>query len=234
MKSLLFALAAMTAAVPSAAQVVTPAPLAGTRLDISVRGEVTRVPDVAVISAGVVTSAPDAASAMQQNADRMARVIAALRQAGIAERDIATTAVNLSPQYRYIENQAPVVTGYQANNQVTVRFRDVRKSGAILDTLVKQGANQINGPQMVVDKPEAALDEARLEAVKIAKARAELYAQATGLRVRRVISISEASDFSPQPPMPMMVRAQMADAKTEVLPGEQAIGVTLSVVVELQ
>ncbi len=219
----------------SAAQVIVPPVLAGTRLDISARGEVTRVPDIAVISAGVITNAPNAATAMQQNADRMSRVLAALRQAGVAEKDIATSSINLSPQYRYVENQAPVVTGYQASNQVTIRFRDVAKSGTILDTLVKQGANQINGPSLVVDKPESAQDEARTAALNTARARAELYANATGMRIKRIVSISESENFVP-PPMPYMMRAQAADAanKTEVMPGEQAIGVTLSVVFELQ
>lgn len=228
------ALAAAMAA-PSVALAQTPPMLAGTRLDISARGEVTRVPDVAVISAGVVTNAPDAATAMQQNADRMSRVLAALRKAGVAEKDVATSSINLNPQYRYVENEAPVVIGYQASNQVTIRFRDIAKSGAILDTLVKQGANQINGPNLVIDKPEAAQDEARIAAVKAARARADLYASATGMRVKRIVSISESEGFMPQP-MPYAMRNQAADSasKTEIVPGEQSIGVTLSVVFELQ
>lgn len=234
MKPILFASLGALAMTPAAAQVITPSPIAGTRLDVTARGEVLRVPDIALITAGVVTSAPDAATAMQQNADRMARVIAVLKRAGVADRDISTASINLSPQYRYVENQAPVVTGYQASNQLSIRFREIRRSGAILDTLVKEGANQINGPQMIVDKPEGALDEARAGAVRIARARAEVYAGATGLKVKRIVSISESADYSP-PPVPVM-RAQMADAsaKSEILPGEQALGVTLSVVFELQ
>lgn len=225
---------ALVAPASAMAQVFPPV-LAGTRLDISARGEVTRVPDVAVITAGVVTSAPTAGAAMQQNADRMTRVLAALRASGVAEKDIATSTINLSPQYRYVQNETPVVTGYQASNQVTIRFRDVAKSGAILDTLVKQGANQINGPNLVVDKPEAAQDEARLAAVKTARERAELYASSTGLRIKRIVSISESENFVP-PPMPYAVRNQAMDAaaKTEIVPGEQAIGVTLAVTFELQ
>lgn len=228
-------LAAALAAPASAIAQALPPVLAGTRLDISARGEVTRIPDIAVINAGVVTNAPTAAVAMQQNADRMTRVLAALRASGVAEKDIATSSINLSPQYRYVENQAPVVTGYQASNQVTIRFRDVARSGTILDTLVKQGANQISGPNLMLDKPEAAQDEARLAAVKTARARADLYANATGLRIKRIVSISESENFVP-PPMPYMVRNQAMDAaaKTEIVPGEQAIGVTLSVVFELQ
>ena len=226
---------AMAPGMAEAQQIIIPAQLAGTRLDISAHGEVKRVPDVAVIGAGVVTQAGNAASAMRDNAARMTRVIAALRAAGIAEKDIATSSISLSPQYRYAENQAPVITGYQASNQVTVRFRDVGKSGAVLDALVKEGANQINGPSLVIDQPQAALDEARVAAVKAARARAELYAAATGMKVKRIVSISESED-NPGRPMPMMMArmADQAEAKTEVLPGEQAVGVNLSVVFELQ
>jgi uncharacterized protein len=229
-------LAAAAAMQPIMAEAqVTPPVIAGTRLDITARGEVRRVPDIAVISAGVVTNAADAASAMQENAGRMSRVIAALKKAGVADKDLSTASISLSPQYRYVENQAPVITGYQASNQLTVRFRDIAKSGAILDTLVQQGANQINGPAMMLDKPEAAQDEARIEAVKAARARAELYASATGLKVKRIVSISESEGFSGGP-MPVMVTARMSDsaAKTEIMPGEQGIGITVSVVFELQ
>jgi uncharacterized protein YggE len=218
------------------AQVIAPPLLSGTRLDVSARGEVKRVPDVAVISAGVVTQSTNAAKAMQENAARMARVLAALREAGVATKDIATASVSLSPQYRYNENQPPAITGYQASNQLTVRFRDVGKSGAILDALVREGANQINGPTLVVDNPEAALDEARVAAIKAARARADLYASATGMHVKRIVSISEAEGYSPQP-VPMMARGMVADAamaKSEILPGEQSLAVGVSVVFELQ
>ncbi|MBN9926995.1 SIMPL domain-containing protein, partial [Listeria monocytogenes] len=81
-----------------------------------------------------------------ENGTRMTRVLAALKKAGVAARDVRTANVSLSPQYRYADGQAPVVTGYQASNSVAVRFRDVAKSGAILDALVAEGANQIDGP----------------------------------------------------------------------------------------
>ena len=233
-------LAALASAMPMSADaqaVMVAGPVInGTRLDITARGEVRRVPDVAVISAGVVTQSANAGAAMQENATRMARVMAALRKAGVAEKDISTTAISLSPQYRYAENQPPVITGYQASNQVTVRFRDIGKSGMILDALVKEGSNQINGPSLVIDKPEAAQDEARVAAVKAAKARADLYAAATGMKVKRIVSISESEDVSGRP-MPMMMARGMASdamAKTEIAPGEQEVAVNLSVVFELQ
>jgi uncharacterized protein len=227
--------AAVVSGLPSVALAEVEGPtITGTRLDIVAQGSVRRVPDVAVISAGVVTQARNAKAAMSTNATAMARVLGELRGAGVAERDMATAQIGLSPQYRYADNLPPVITGYQANNSVTIRFRDVAKSGAILDALVAAGANQINGPTLTLDKPEAAQDEARAEAMKIARARADLYARAAGLSVKRIVAISESTDV--QRPVPMMVmRAQMAEAatKSEVVPGEQDVGVSVTVTFEL-
>lgn len=206
-------------------------PAQGTILDVSAEGRTTRVPDLATIRAGVVTQAPTAAAALADNAQRMTRVIAALKSAGIAPRDIATSNVGLNPQYRYTEGQAPAITGYQATNTVSVRFREVTKAGRVLDALVAQGANQIDGPNLSIDRPEAALNEARTDAVKQARARADLYAAAAGMKVVRVISIAEAGQDAGGPgPQPMFrVQAMAAEAKTDIAPGEKDVTVTLSV-----
>lgn len=239
MRRLLAALliAASAPIAPAAAQStgqVTQA-IAGTRLDLSVTGEVTRVPDVAIISAGVVTRATTATAALQQNADRMDRVINALKRVGIDDRDIQTSAISLNPEYRYPENQSPQLTGYTASNQVTVRFRDIRNSGKVLDILVAEGANQISGPTMTIEHPEEALDEARARAVAAGRARASLYARALGMRVARVISVSEGGGYyapPPPPPAPVMMAAERSYTKIE--PGEQKLQVSLSMVFELQ
>jgi uncharacterized protein YggE len=226
------------AGLPSAAaaqQATISQSIAGTRLDISAVGEVTRVPDVAVITAGVVARSPNASAALQDAADRMQRVLAAVKRAGVEDRDVQTSNVSLNPEYRYPENQAPQLTGYTASNSVTVRFRNLRNSGKILDALVAQGANQISGPSLVVDKPEAALDEARTKAIAAGRARAELYARGLGMRVTRVVAISESGGFyappPAPPPVPMMERAA---AYTKIEPGEQKLQVNLAMTFELQ
>ncbi len=234
----LFATAALAAlaplATPAAAQAGSAAPILpdATVLDVVATGRVNRTPDIATVRAGVVTQSPTAAQALAENAARMDRVVAALRAAGIATRDIATASVGLSPQYRYAENQPPAITGYQATNTVSVKFRDIAKSGAALDALVKAGANQIDGPNLSIDQPEAALDAARVDAVKRARDRADLYAQAAGLRVERIVSIAEEGENrgdQPRPPV-MYARAEMAsDASTKVMPGETEVSATVVV-----
>jgi len=236
--ALVAALMLGVAALPSAAaaqQSTINQTIAGTRLDVSATGEVTRVPDVAIISAGVVSRSTTATGALQDTANRMSRVLAALKRAGIEDRDIQTSNVGLNPEYRYVENQPPQLVGYTASNTVTVRFRDIRNSGKILDALVAQGSNQINGPTLTVDKPESALDEARAKAIAIGRARAELYARSLGLRVVRVVSVNESGGSYPvPPPMPMYARADIAQAKTSIEPGEQKLQVNLAMTFELQ
>jgi len=233
--SLLLAGAALPSAV-SAQQASITQTIAGTRLDISATGEVTRVPDVAIISAGVVARAASATAAMQDSADRMQKVLAALKRAGVADRDMQTSTVSLNPEYRYPQNESPQLVGYTASNQLTIKFRDIRNSGKILDALVSQGANQINGPNLTIDKPEAALDEARANAIAAGRARAELYAHSLGLRVVRVVAVSESGGYAPPPPappMPMMMARGERDS-TSIQPGEQKLQVNVAMTFELQ
>jgi len=224
-------------AMPSAhAQSASPSVAAtdGTLLSVTARAEASRVPDVASLSAGVVTEAADANAALGANSTQMARVVAAIRAAGIAERDIQTSGIGIHPRYRHSENQPPEITGYQASNTVTLKVRDVARLGEVLDALVASGANQVNGPSFEIDEPEAVYDEARRRALALAQARAAMYAQALGQRVRRIVSISEGGGF--QPPMPMMMKSVAMDARMEsapVAPGETTLSASLDVVFEL-
>lgn len=206
----------------------------GTLLNVSALGEAKRVPDIARMSTGVVTRAADANAAMRANAEQMAKVVAAIKAAGIAEKDVQTSGINLNPTYQYRENQPPAITGYEASNTVSIVARDIAKLGKILDSLAAVGANQINGPSFDVDKKDEALDEARRKAVASAQARAEMYAKTLGMKVRRIVSISEGGDFTPPMPVRMMsMKAMDAGPETSVSPGENTLSVSLDVVFEL-
>jgi uncharacterized protein len=216
------ALAAAMAATSVAAQ------QAPATLTLSAEAEVQAAPDIAEIGAGVMTQAADAGSALAANSAQMTRVVAALKKAGLADRDIQTSGLNLQPQYRYEQNQAPILTGFQAANRVSVVLRDVKGAGRVIDTLVKEGANQIDGPTFRLDK-------ARAEAVARARARAELYAKAAGLRVKRITSISEG--FEQRPPMPMarMVAMEASAAPAPpVAPGEVGLAARVTMTFDLE
>lgn len=221
----------------ASAQQVSPAVAAaaqGTTLTVSATGEASRAPDFASVSAGVVTQAAAADVAMRENAARMNEVLAALRSAGIAERDIQTSRVSLAPQYRYEQNQAPAITGYQANNSVAVKVRDLSRLGRVLDALIAPGANQINGPDFGIEHPEAAYAEARRDAVRKALAQAQTYADALGVKVRRIVRINEGG-ASANLPMPRMraMAAPVADAATPIASGETTLSVQVEVEFEL-
>ena len=239
------ALTSLAAPTPALAQ-VTPAPVLAanaTLLSINAEGKVTRAPDLASFSAGVVSQGKTASEALAANAADMTRVVAALKKAGIADRDIQTSNLSLNPVYApqrslpdgTIDPPQPRIVGYQANNQVNVRQRNLASYGKVIDTLVSAGANQVNGPSFEVDQPDAALDEARTAAMKTARARAELYARAAGLRVARIVSISENAGWSPpRPVLYAVAKAEMAPAPpSPVEAGEMQLSVTVSVQFEL-
>jgi len=224
--------ASMTAHAQTPAVAIAPAQ--GTLLNISANAEASRVPDIATVSAGVVIQAADGNTAMRQNAQQMDKVLAAIKAAGIAERDVQTSGISLNPQYRYADNVAPKITGYQASNTVNIKVRDIARLGQVLDALAAQGANQINGPSFQIDNPEPVYDEARLGALEKARARANTYATALGLKVLRIASISEnANSGGMRPMMAMRAAAPMADMQTQVAPGETTVSVNLDVVFEL-
>ena len=181
----------------------------------------------------VVTQSADANAAMRANSAQMDKVMAAIRAAGIAERDVQTAGISLSPQYRYVENQPPAINGYQASNTVNVKVRDLEKLGKVLDALVANGANQINGPSFEIDQPDPVQDEARRNALKKAQERAAMYATALGKRVKRIVSINEGGGMGVPGPMPMMKMAAMDAGSPPVSPGETSLSVTLEVVFEL-
>ena len=255
---------ALSVLVPAAALAQQPtaaiAPLGptSTLLSISSEGRSLRTPDLAVFSAGVVSQGTTASGAMADNSRRMDRVIAALRRSGIAPRDIQTSSISLQPRYSDPERDAqilarqtrqpyvppvnpgpPRIIGYEARNSVQVRVRKLGEMGAVIDLLIANGANQVDGPSFTLDDQQQALDEARAQAVANGRARAELYARAAGLRVARILSMSEGGGVYPvQEIFVTASRASMGappppPPPTPVAPGELALAVSLSMQFEL-
>jgi uncharacterized protein len=208
----------------------------GTLLTVSAEGKSEAAPDMATLSLGVVTEGDSAAAAMAENARRMTALTQALRRAGVAERDVQTSNLAVNPQYQYVENQQPRITGYQANNQVSARVRNLANVGRVVDGAVAAGGNTVNSIGFSHADPDAQLDAARRDAAQAARHRAELYASAFGLHVARIVAISEGGGYAPRPEMIMVTASRMsADAApTPVAPGEITTSVTLSVTYELR
>lgn len=231
---LLLAGATTSLAVAEPAAPVAESLFRATTLNLAAQGETKAAPDMAAIGLGVTTQAPTAAQALSDNAARMSRVLAALKAAGIADRDIRTSGLNLNAQYAYEQGQAPRLTGYQAANQVNVTMRDLARLGAAVDATVGAGANQVNGITFGLADPTAAENTAREAAVRALQAKAELYARATGYRIARLVSLSEgAASEGPRPPIPMMAMARAQKVETQVAPGELDIRIDIAGVYEL-
>ena len=237
MKSALVLLALASAALPAIAAAQTNVTIAETApvVTLNVTESVEASPDIATVGTGVQTRAPTAQAAMQDNAAKTEKLIAALARAGIAKKDIQTSGINLNAQYDYNQREGeptgPRFLGYEASNTLTVKLRDVKKVGTLLDAMVAAGATNVNGPSFAIDDPAPMLAQARGQALKSAKAQADFYAQAAGFRTARLISISE-SNSGGQPPMPMLQSARFkADsvATTPVEPGQVSASVTLTV-----
>ena len=228
-----------------------------TLLTVQGEGSSDAEPDLAVFNAGVQTQGDTAQAALAENSRAMAQVVAALRRLGIAERDIQTENLSVSPVYTDPqrdammamrsgvtpppplppEQQVPQIVGYQVFNNVTVRQRRLDDYGPVIDALVAAGANRVDGPMLQLENDGAATDEARRAAVAEARRKAELYAAASGLRIVRTVAINEGGNYI----RPTAVRMMSMDVGSRVPPpppapfqrGELSVQANVSVVYEL-
>jgi hypothetical protein len=197
---------------------------------VTVTGEatVTAAPDMALIRIGVTSQGKNARAASDANAREMTVVLAAIKEAGVADKDIQTTSLSLQPQYDPNKTGSARLIGFQANNQVTVKIRDIGQLPAILDRAIAAGANEMSGIEFVVSEQSKLLDKARAEAIEDAHRKVELYANAAGMKVGRVMSISEEGAAPP----PRAFQAMRAGAAV-VAPGEQTLRAVVTVSYEL-
>lgn len=205
-------------------------------ISMSGHGEVMIAPDMANISIGVVSQAATAREAQTANNQTMSQIMAALKAAGIAEKDIQTQNYTVQPRYDYTNNtQPPRLVGYDVSNTVMIAARDLSKLGEVLDATVTAGSNMINGISFGVAKPEAARDEARKLAAADATRKARLYAEASAVKLGKVISISEGGGYSP--PLPVQAKAmrmEAADGAVPIAQGEQVIAIDVNIAWEIE
>lgn len=165
---------------------------------INGEGKVTAVPDIARISVGLLTEGRDIAAIQRQNTEKMNNLIAAVKALGVAEKDIQTTNYSIYPKYDYTDGRS-ILSGYTVNQNATVKVRDLSKVGAIFAKVGEIGANQVSGPDFTIDDPTALHDQARLEAIADAQAKAETLARSLGVTLGRVVGFSESGGGGPVP-----------------------------------
>jgi uncharacterized protein YggE len=230
-------LAGLTTAValvtPSQAQESKPMPRL---ISLNGHGEVKARPDMAVVNVGVMTQAPTAREALTQNTEAMEKVFASLKASGIEAKDVQTSNFMINPRYQYDPNNAqpPRLIGYDVSNTVTVSVRKLDTLGVVLDKVVGEGSNQINGVLFAISDDEMLKDEARKLAVADAERKAKLYADAAHIALGQIMSVSEGNYQPPQPvPFAKAVRAEAASA-VPIAEGEQAVAIDVNIVWEIK
>lgn len=201
---------------------------------ISVTGEgtVQAVPDMATLSLGVTTQGATAAEALAENTAALQKVVDRLKAAGVAPRDLQTTNLSINPTWSsYDSSSSQTITGYTASNVLMVRIRALDGLGAVLDAAVGDGANTLNGLTFGLSEPRPAQDAARKAATTDARARAELLAEAAGVKLGRILSISEGASFAD--PAPMYKAADAVAAPVPVEAGEIGMNAAVTITFEL-
>lgn len=200
-------------------------------ISVSATGTSSQAPDTASVSAGVVTQGITAGEAMQSNATMMSAVFDQLKAAGIPAKNIQTSQLSLQPRYNYQDRKAPTIEGYEARNTVSAKTEDLTSVGPMLDALVRAGVNNINGVQFSIKDSKAAKDAARTDAIKEARAKAESMAEAAGVKLGKLQSLSEGGgSFRPHDQVIVTgARAMSMDsAPTQIAAGEQSLSVTVN------
>ena len=198
---------------------------AGTIVSITGTARQPQQPPFVVVTAGVETTGASASVAMTTNARSMERLRRRLEAGGIRPADIKTTQLHLSPHRDGSGNE---IDGYTAVHGVRIIFRDIGRSGPVLDALVEAGANRINGPDLWW-RPEETSAAARLAAIRDANRQAEFYARSLGLRVLRVRTMRDGGSHS----SPNVVHRAAAAPPTEINPGEEVVTTTVTAEYEL-
>ena len=232
------ALVATLAAALAAPAIANAAEPLQPRIVVTGEGEASVKPDLAVLTLSVMSEAESAREAMTANNTSMADVIADMKASGIADRDLQTAGIQINPKYVYSNkpdgSQEAKLVGYQVTNTLTIRVRDIAKTGEVIDKAVSKGVNQGGMIAFTNDDPSATVTEARKKAVADAMAKAKTLAEAAGVTLGRIVEMSETNYA--QPPMPIAAKAFAQDAAgaAPVEAGENAYRVQVNVTFELK
>ena len=194
-------------------------------------GHVEGVPYTLTANVGIEFTAPDVTAAMDQTNDRQQAVINALVGAGVDRKDISTTEVSLQPQYG---SSGGTITGYRASNSIQVKIHPAGSASHVLAVIVGTGgdATRINSVSYSIADDSQLVKDARARAFQDAKDRAEQYAQLSGLKLGKVISISEVSGGAVPPTVLPAPRAMPSNVPLE--PGQQTVSFSVTAVWELR
>jgi uncharacterized protein YggE len=193
---------------------------------VSARGKAVAVPDELTVSLGVMVRAATAREALGQANERTRSAIAAFKDGGVEDRDLATADLTIWPVY----GESRRVDAYEARNTLSVRLRDLGQAGGLLDTVAGVVGDDvvINGLTFAVSEPEPVLTRARAQAMTAARAKAEELAAAEGARVGKVLTIDEGGGGQ-APVYAKGARLAMAADSAPIEAGEHELEVNVTV-----
>ncbi len=217
---------------------ITSSAVPAPHIQVSATGTSAQTPDIATVNAGAVSEGKTAREAMIANATKMTAVFDELEAAGIEAKNITTSQLSLQPRYNYDNRRTgrtqPRIDGYEARNTVTVKSDDIETVGVMIDALVKAGVNNINQVSFSVKDTKTAKADAREKAIKEARAKAQAMAEAAGVKLGKLTSISESRGGFISRPYELRAQASAElSVSTPISAGEQTLSVTVNLVYEI-
>ncbi len=168
-------------------------------ISVSGEGKIFAKPDTGAINISVVSDAKTVDQATKDNTGKMNQIAAGIKELGVAEKDIKTTAYNIAPQYSYPPNGQRNLTGYEVRQTIEAKIRDLTKSGDIIAKATSLGANEVGSLNFMVDDQEAYRQEARNKAIKQAEDKARETAKSLGIKLIKITNFYEDNSAN-QPP----------------------------------
>jgi len=220
------------------------------RVTVTGEGKIDARPDVGVVYTTILTTGKTPVDAEEENSKKANAVVAYFKAQAVEEKDIKTGQFSVNPQYKYFDSQPcgngpcpprlpPEIVGYEVRNSVTVKVRDLKKIGELLKGAVANGANDVNGPNFIIDDPESARAPARKKAIDNAKEKARVLAQDLGLKLGKIVDYSEGGgvrpyyDYAPRADGMGGGMESKAMSAPPIEAGSQDVNVNISVTYEL-
>jgi uncharacterized protein YggE len=204
---------------------------------VSGEGKEVVVPNIAEIRIGIISEGKDLAGLQKENSEKMNRIISFLKEKGIDEKDVQTENYLVSPKYDYSKSPYRIVS-YAISQDLKVKVRDLSNIGEILSQAVNYGANNVYGPNFIVDDKEVYLEKAREKAIKDAKEKAEKIAKTAGFKLGKIVGIQESgpSEFYPVMLEEKIGRGKesLATIQPQIQPGSQEIKVQVNITYEIR
>lgn len=207
-------------------------------ITISAEGKSVAIPDIAMVNFGVISEGDNPALLQEDNAQKVNSAIEFIKSQGVEAKDIKTSQYSLSPKYEYDEKlRRSFIAGYELRQSVSVKIRDFTKISAVLAKLPELGINEIGQLQFDVDDPDKYLNEARKEAFKKARVKAETMAEQNNVRLKKVVNFYESQGYLP--PVPMYAKGALGGeagliSVPTIEPGVQEVAVQVSVTYEIR